>query len=165
VFDKVLNPAVVQFYQASTATFPLTLPSGGDVPVTLLAVAVPVSARNCKYLTLDFLFEGTQTNGSATAQEWTIYLSETAGAVQDPAKAGELTISYPAGGAAPWEWTGATSISTEATIMKGGRFQVWYKPTATLPATIFLTIDGLPSAAGGTLAAGFALDGIVVCYN
>jgi hypothetical protein len=165
VFDKIMNPAVVQFYQPPTAIFPLTLPSNGDVPVTLLAVAVPPSAQNCKYLTLDFLFEGIQSNGSATVQEWTIYLSETAGAAQDPAKAGELTINYD-GGAAPWTWTGTTSLaSTGSAEMRGGRFQVWYKPTAALPATIYLTIDGLATAAGGTLNAGFALDGIVVAYN
>jgi hypothetical protein len=165
VFDKTLNPAVVQFYAPPTATFPLTVPSAGDAPITLLAIAVPPSAQNCQYLTLDFLFQGTQSNGSATAQEWTIYLSPTAGAAQDPAKAGELTINYD-GGAAPWVWTGATSLAnTGSAEMRGGRFQVWYKPTAALPATIYLTMDGLATAAGGLLAAGFELDGIVVAYN
>jgi hypothetical protein len=162
----VNNPAVVQYYQASTAVFPLTMPSAGDVPVTLLAISVPATAQGCKYLTLDFLFEGTQTNGSATPQAWTIYLSETAGGAQDTAKAGALTILYD-GGVAPWTWTGATSVSTETAIMKGGRFQVWYQPTTPLPATIYLTCDGLPApaAAGGTLAAQFKLDGLVVAYN
>lgn len=165
VFDKIMNPAVVQWYAPSTAVFPLTVPSAGDPPITLLSIAVPLAARNCKYLTLDFLFEGGQSNGSATAQDWTIYLSETAGAAQDPAKAGELSIAYDGAGA-PWTWTGATSLSTNGNAeMRGGRFQVWYKPTTPLPDTIYLTMDGLGTAAGGTLNAGFALDGILVAYN
>lgn len=169
VNDSTYNPAVIQFYAEQTLPeADQNVPSVGDAPITLLQIPIPASAQNGKYFVVDFLFNGLQENGTATADQWNIYLTTTQFAAYNSALSGVLTIDL-SENSGNVEWTGATYFGAAAgagqAFITGGRLSVWYKPPlATQTNTLYLTMAAT-SNGGGVLKNPFEIDGMVSVFN
>ena len=167
VFDKVMNPAFVQWYAPATTVFPANMPSASDPALTLLHVTVPAAAQNAKFIVVNFNFIGSQSVNAIQAQGWQIYLTNNEFSAFNPANANALGLIADAGTPSPVIWNGITTPSTSSSLatIYNGLVSCWFKPSAAV-TDLYLTVkSNLGTTVGGQLLAGFAADAICVAYN